>query len=78
MKRCTHCITIKGDRDFDLTKRMRVLERSDEGVIETGKVMYTQSWCKECTKRYSRMSRDTGTILDYLWELSIKIKKDNR
>ena len=78
MKRCTYCITLKFDEDFAITKRIRVTERLDEGITKTGKVSYSQSWCRECTKRQLRINRGTETFLDSLWELSIKIKKDNR
>jgi len=76
MKRCTYCITMKNDKDFGTTVRTKGVSDNREGDGILCKVAYLQSWCKECTKRYSRIKRGTETVLDMLSELSIKIKKE--
>jgi len=78
MKRCTHCNDHKYDKEFSLTKRLRQINSLDEGVEELDKVVYLQSWCRECTIRQLRIKRGTQTSLDIATEISIELGKEWR
>jgi len=75
-KRCTHCCKWCDDKEFGLTIRMRNTNVLEEGETTKGKVAYLKSWCKACTNRNLRLTRGTGTDLDILTNLEIKLRKD--
>jgi len=75
-KRCTYCQHWCDDKEFGLSIRMRNINGLDEGEITKGKVASLQSWCKACTNRYKRLKRGTGSDLDILTDLSIRLDND--
>ena len=74
MKKCTHCKQFKGNNEYNLTIRIRIVSE-DGGIEELGKVAYAQSWCKNCTIRLARMKRGRGSSLDIGREIAIGLDK---